>query len=231
MYIQDVYARLVESARERIRAGELSERGLARLCDLSQPHMHHVLKNVRALSPASADRLMRALDLTLTDLLWRYPGEAETGVRAIPILRTRLGPGGDLSFTSFRGYAPFPLSLTKTLISPIAARLAPDLVMPAGLRPNDLVLLDQNPTVRQNPGGRAMWAVAKKGGIRVRYVKTGGSLIYLASEATLREPSKWQSVTLQGRNILDVVRARIVWIGREMETEPAGPADPAGGRN
>ena len=39
MSLNDLHRRLVEVARERVRSGEVSERGLARLCGVSQPHM------------------------------------------------------------------------------------------------------------------------------------------------------------------------------------------------
>jgi hypothetical protein len=231
MYLDEVYRRLIESARQRVRAGELSERGLARLCNMSQPHLHNVLKDIRALSPESADRLMRALNTNVPELLWRYPGEVETGVHAVPLLRGRIGPGGDRTLTDFRGFTPLPASLLKGVVTPVAARLAAELVLPATLRFNDLVLLDQSPEVRSSPRGRGCWVVAEEGGLRVRYVKVGGTRIYLASEATVSDPQRWQPITLQGKNILDIVRARIVWIGREMETESAGPADTPGPGN
>ena len=69
MLIEELYQRLVDVARQRIRSGEMTERGLSRFCGVSQPHVHNVLKQVRALSPASADRLMRALGVTLPELL------------------------------------------------------------------------------------------------------------------------------------------------------------------
>jgi hypothetical protein len=228
VYIEEMHRRLIEFARQRVSSGEWTERGLARRCEISQPHMHNVLKNIRALSTESADRLMHALDLTVPELLWRYSNEVEAGVRAVPVIRNRIGPGTEAVFSIFRGYTPLPVSLVKGLIQPVAARLAPDLVLPKLLAANDLVLLDQNAQVRQEPGGKNCWVVADSSGLRVRYVRLGEGKVYLANEATLSDPRSWQSIPLAGRDILDIVRARIVWIGREMEVAPAGPAGPAG---
>ncbi len=61
--------RLTVHLRERVQSGELTERGLARLTGISQPHMHHVLKGKRDLSPATADRILVTLRLDLMDLL------------------------------------------------------------------------------------------------------------------------------------------------------------------
>ncbi len=61
--------RLTDHLRERVQSGELTERGLARLTGISQPHMHHVLKGKRDLSPATADQVLDRLCLDLMDLL------------------------------------------------------------------------------------------------------------------------------------------------------------------
>jgi hypothetical protein len=188
--------------------------------------MHNVLKNIRTLSTGSADRLLHALDLTVPELLWRYSNEIETGVRAVPVIKNRIGPGNEAVFSIFRGYMPFPLGLVKGLVEPVAARLAPDLVLPKLVAPNDLVLLDQNTAVRQAPSGKNCWVVAESSGLRVRYVRLAEAKVYLANEATAADPGNWQSIALAGRDILEIVRARIVWIGREIEIAPAGPAGP-----
>jgi hypothetical protein len=227
VYFHELHGRLIDVARERIRAGRLTERGLARMCGLSQPHMHNALKNIRSLSLGSADRLMQALDIHAADLMWRVSTELEVAVRAVPIIRSRIGPGADASFSVYQGYIPLPQSLLKGVVDPLAARLGPDLVMPEALAAHDLVLLDQNPQARAAPGGRTFWVVSEGDGLRVRYLRMGGTRLYVANEVTLEDPPKWNSVPLQGRNILDIVRARIVWMGREMEKTPAGPGDPA----
>jgi hypothetical protein len=227
--IEDLHQRLIEVARQRVRAGQLTERGLARLCGLSQPHMHNVLKNIRALSMNSADRLMQALDLSLPDPLWQFPDGMDAGVRVVPVIRDPIGPGMDASLSIFQGNLPFPEGLVKYLVRPVAARLAPDLVLPKPLAANDLALLDQNPADRRQPSENHCWVVADGPGLRIRYVRLGGAMVYLANEPTVGDPRSWQSIPLAGREILDVVRARIVWIGRKMELAPAGPAHPSGG--
>jgi hypothetical protein len=190
--------------------------------------MHNALKNVRSFSTHSADRLMRALDLQLTDLIWGVSGAGVEHSRAVPLVRNRIGPGTDAVLTAFRGNIPIPGWLLENLVEPLTAHLAPDLVLPAALTANDLVLLDQNPALRANPAGNGLlWIVAENSGLRARYLRMDGTRLYVGNEATRGDPQQWLSIPLQGRNILEIVRAQIVWIGREMETEPAGPADPA----
>jgi hypothetical protein len=218
LYFEDLYRRLIETALERVRSGEVSERGLARLCDTSQPHLHNVLKNVRSLSPVSADRLMRALNIAIPDLLWRRPGDIQASVKPVPVLRHRLGPGVEANLDFHMGNYPLPVSLVSSVVNPVLARLSPDLLLPRALAPGDLALLDQNPAVRANPPGDSRWVVMEPGGLRVRYVRRRDESVCIANEATVHDPQQWQPVATMRGNILDVVRARIVWISREMET-------------
>jgi hypothetical protein len=226
---EELYRLLIDTARQRVRSGEVTERGLARLCNLSQPHMHNVLKNLRSLSPESADRLMRVLDLNIPALLFRSGGTAETAVSAVPVLRSRLGPGFETVLTNYRGFMPFAAHRVASLVEPAVALLAPDLVLPKALAANDYVLLDRNPRVRANPSAGGYWVVAESAGLRVRYVKLDGDRIYFANESNVRDQANWQPVAGRERNILEIVRARIVWISREMETTAAAPSDAFGG--
>lgn len=68
MTLLALHARLVSAIRIRIRNGEISERGLARMLGVSQPHVHNVIKGVRALSPKMSDRILEGLGMTVLDL-------------------------------------------------------------------------------------------------------------------------------------------------------------------
>lgn len=73
MDFRELERRLVDHLRELVHCGELTERRLARLTGISQPHIHNVLNRKRSLSPDSADLILHALHLDLVDLL--TPGE------------------------------------------------------------------------------------------------------------------------------------------------------------
>ena len=169
---------------------------------------------------------MRAMDITIPQVLWSGGGVDATQISAVPLLRARIGPGSAASFTSFRGYVPLPVGLTSGLIDPVTAYLAADLALPPEYRAADLVLLDLNPAQRREPGARSGFIVAENAGLRVRYVRRVRSGLEVASQPGFS--GDWQAISLQGRDILDIVRARIVWIGREMETPNAGPHGTAG---
>ena len=61
--------RLLEHLRRRVESGEATERGLARLAGVSQPHLHNVLKGKRLLSFDMADAILHNLQLGVLDLI------------------------------------------------------------------------------------------------------------------------------------------------------------------
>ena len=65
--------RLIAHLRALVRSGDATERGLARLTGVSQPHMHNVLKGKRVLSLEMADQVLAQLHLDLLDFI--EPGE------------------------------------------------------------------------------------------------------------------------------------------------------------
>ena len=81
MYFQDLHARLIEYLRGSIQSGEVTERGLARLTGISQPHIHNVLKGKKVLSSQKADEVLRKLHVDVRDLI--HPDEI-TGRRTEP---------------------------------------------------------------------------------------------------------------------------------------------------
>src|SRR5512145_3561805 len=101
MDFQELQARLVATLKARLHNGELTERRLARLTGISQPHMHNVLKGARILSPDAADRVLKCLRLSVLDLI-TVPELHRAGCpqcpkhgdyRGVPILAGWLGPG------------------------------------------------------------------------------------------------------------------------------------------
>jgi plasmid maintenance system antidote protein VapI len=69
MTFTDLQQRLLDHLRGRIQRGEATERGLARLTCVSQPHLHNVLKGQRLLSIEMADEILRNLGIGVLDLI------------------------------------------------------------------------------------------------------------------------------------------------------------------
>ncbi len=66
---QVLQTRLIDFVNTRIRNGDFTERGLARILGISQPQIHNVLKGARKLRPELADRLIRKFEMSVLDLL------------------------------------------------------------------------------------------------------------------------------------------------------------------
>lgn len=60
--------RLLFEISKKINNGEITERGLARVIGISQPHMHHILKKKRRLPVELADRLLAKFEIDLLSL-------------------------------------------------------------------------------------------------------------------------------------------------------------------
>ena len=73
MDFREQQRRLVAHLHTLVRSGDATERGLARLTGVSQPHMHNVLNGKRLLSLEMSDRVLAQLHLDLLDFL--EPGE------------------------------------------------------------------------------------------------------------------------------------------------------------
>jgi hypothetical protein len=67
----DFQQRLILFVVAKIRNGEFTERGLARVLGVSQPQLHNVLKGARPLKPEFADCLLRQFEIGLLDLVHR----------------------------------------------------------------------------------------------------------------------------------------------------------------
>jgi transcriptional regulator with XRE-family HTH domain len=69
MTFNDLQQRLLDELRWRVRSGAATERGLARLSGISQPHLHNVLKGKRILSMEKADAVLGRLQIDILHLV------------------------------------------------------------------------------------------------------------------------------------------------------------------
>ena len=69
MTFLDLQQRLLDELRRRVHSGAATERGLARLSGISQPHLHNVLKGKRKLSLRKADVVLHHLQIDLLHLI------------------------------------------------------------------------------------------------------------------------------------------------------------------
>ena len=65
----ELHRRLIVYLQQTVQNGSMTERRLARITGISQPHIHQVLKGQKSLSTASADQILRALHNDILDFL------------------------------------------------------------------------------------------------------------------------------------------------------------------
>ena len=162
MYFQVLQLRLIAFLKGRVRNGEITERRLALLTGVSQPHIHNVLKGARMLSPEIADQILECLHISIFDLFQKeemtlYPHAGDAGelpYEEIPVLEGRVGPGYPYSHrVSHIERIPFLRAQLATAADPVVARLASDEHMTALFSHNDVALLDRVEHHRLRPVG------------------------------------------------------------------------------
>ena len=215
MLFADVRNALTAVLRARVRNGELTERGLARLVGVSQPHIHNVLKGVRALSPDLSDQILQHLRISLLDLIERERIEAHlrfvhnSGYIYVPLLHGMIGPHNPWpTRLSDSERLPFPSLQASAIPNPVAARLAEDTRMLNVFTAGDVALLDQSLRARSSIERGAFYVVKSPNGGVIRRLEANGGAIYLVAEDALQHPLAWERLRLDGRSLAQVVRAR-----------------------
>jgi hypothetical protein len=215
MLFADVRNALTAVLRARVRNGELTERGLARLVGVSQPHIHNVLKGVRALSPELSDQILRHLRLSLLDLIERERIEAHlsfvhnSGYIYVPLLEGMIGPGYPWPTTvNTSDRLPFPSPQASAIQNPVAVRLAEDARMLSIFTAGDIALLDQGLRARSSIERGAFYVVKSANGGVIRRLEASAGAVYLIAEDARHRPLAWEQVQLDGRPLSQVIRAR-----------------------
>ena len=215
--------RLVRHLQELVRRGETSERNLARLILYSQPHIHNILHGKRRITLELADQIMSMLGIPLLGLLTqeelggRSPSRLG-GSLPVPVLEGVLEGGKPFpAGANSHQQRLFPVSEIAGLVSPALLRLgvSEDSMWPA-LQPGDLVLLDRSPLERRRLSGEAIYAISwKNKGWLARCRRAGRALAVVVDNARAAATPP-ETISLANRDILDVVRGRVVWVGRNL---------------
>ncbi len=66
---EELIIRLKDYIKIRINSGEFTERGLARILQVSQPHLHNMLKGVRTMNIEFADKVLAKFQISIIDLI------------------------------------------------------------------------------------------------------------------------------------------------------------------
>lgn len=117
---EELLASVLREIEQRIRNGQLTERGLARKTGLSQPHVHHILKKKRGITAQVADRFLEVLGMEASELVDQKRHGSRKDVVSpdtgagllLPLYEGAAGPGLSVPRYSESGLRfPFPGSL------------------------------------------------------------------------------------------------------------------------
>lgn len=224
MNIQDIQTRLLALLRTRVQNGELTERGFARSIGISQGHIHNVLKGRRSLSVEKSDLILQYFNYSMLDLLKIAEIDDHLTIVStpsvpsldLPFLVGVLGPG----MPSPRQVGsddrhPIPCVVANSARNPQLLRLSKDPEMDYTGRGHNIAVLD---VVDRDMTPDAIYAVDRGYDTVLRRVRPGLNNLYLATDADLDTPIRWQPVSRSLERSL--FRGQVHWFGTERPLKP-----------
>ncbi len=218
--------RLLENLKARVRRGEMSERGLSKLIKFSQPHVHNVLAGKRHLTAKIADAVLARLEMEVEDFLApeeirrRLPqqGFKDSPFRSVPVLKGRIAAGQPFPLESgWTGSRAFTAEFLKRYDRPILVKVGlNETSMLPTIQPGDLLLLDQSPERRQQPKFSRIYALSLAEGGTLKRCEVVERELVIVPENMQQKGLTPQRLSLEDKNVLDVVKGEVVWIGREL---------------
>jgi plasmid maintenance system antidote protein VapI len=223
---REAQSRLLDAIRQRIRNGDWTERGFAKLIGVSQPHVHNVLKGARALTTEISDLILTSTGQTILDLCTRaelerqlsHPGGTPSRVYDIVFLNSPIGPGHPWP----RGVEVLNrITLPASIHGPpemlVAARLAPDPRMESLIEGNDLAVLNTSERVRESLTPDGLYAVSRGEECVLRQLRPGAGRLYLVAADSRHRPLDWEPLSLSPGGIAASLRGKAIWLGKETE--------------
>jgi plasmid maintenance system antidote protein VapI len=214
--------RLLAAVRQRIRNGDWTERGFAKLIGVSQPHIHNVLKGVRNLTPEVCDKILRATSQSILDLSTRAELEVQLSrpggpprVYEVALLDAPIGPGHPWP----RRVDPLNrITLPASIHGPpeflVAARLAADAAIPGRRTDDELAVLNTSEDARRFPSPEGLYAVDRGEECVLRQLRPGSGRLYLVAAGNRNRPLNWELLSLPPGGIGEAVRGKVIWLGK-----------------
>jgi hypothetical protein len=224
MYFDDLKLLLLERIRRRVHNGEVSERSLARLIGVSQPHMHNLLKGTRALTDEVADGMLYQLRISLLDLcdprlLERHTAALAAGAPhsvALPVLRGRIGPGNSWPTEAEKHERlHVPVTAVTDMWQPVVCRLGEDELMLPLFAAGDFVLLDQSNTVRTRIVDDRLYLIKQGDTGLIRHVRRIGSTHYIYTASAQNRRAQWERLPEDEASLPHFIRAKATLIAPE----------------
>lgn len=226
MNFSAIERRLLDHIRARVKKREISERRLAIETGFSQPHIHNVLKGARQLTSEVADRLMARLKIDIEELfevdelerVLPYREFRDSPFREVPMLKGRVAAGQPFPVdTRFSGSRAFTAEFLQHFTRPVLLKVgAGETSMLPVIQPNDLLLIDQNEDKRRKPEFSKIYALSLDEGGTVKHCEVVNGELVIVPENMQQRGFSPRTVSLEERNILEIVRGQVVWIAREL---------------
>ncbi len=150
MKIEEILACLLREVTVLIENGHLTERKLARMTGISQPHVHHILNGKRKMTAQVADIFLEALGMDARQLVDRVPnnapgaagGKSGEALARIPLLRGAMGPADPAPDpTEPVLHFPFPIALLESPGNCVAVRTGRDELLLGSVQEGELAVL------------------------------------------------------------------------------------------
>jgi len=216
----------LSNLRARVRNGEITERRLARLVGMSQPHIHNILKGVRVLTPDVGDRILAELNISIFDLVdsyWKRPDKDSglTGLSRLSLIRVldgRLGPGHPWPVNA-GGMERFRVNLAQLakMTAPVVVRLGADPAMAPLFGSDDCAVLDQGVVARTGLEPDALYAIKWGTNGMLRKLKVDGPFLWVISTEHQKNPERWVAISVSGIDLMQIVRARATLLTPELD--------------
>jgi len=227
---QDAQVKLLAYVRGRIQSGDLTERRLARLIGISQPHAHNVLKGARNLSPQIFDSILKYFQISLLDLAPLAELEASLKRRRapeaapeVPFMESSIGPGKAWpARVNWQKSLPLPYPSRTVPEGLVMVRLAEDPNMRITLAGWDIALLDTATEQRSDISPEGLYVVVRGEQAVLRYIRAGARSLYLLTDANRDQPNEWEELRIRRVDLLEMVKGRIQWLGRERDLPQTG---------
>src|ERR1022692_1955996 len=220
MNFTTAHRQLLETLRIRMIQENTTESGLAEQIDYSQAHVHNVLKGERGLTPEFAAAVLRALGIQLEDLVpeRRHPQSKDPRFREVHILKGHIAAGQPFPLeVIWSGSRVFTTEFLNRYQDPILVKVGKnETSMLPTIQPNDLLLLDQSPDRRRQPKMTRIYAVSLEEGGTVKRCEVVGRELVVMPENMQQRGFSPRTIPLADRDILDIIRGEVVWIGRDL---------------
>lgn len=214
--------RLLMHIRDLLSNGELTERGLARMVGVSQPHMHNVLKGVRELTTDVGDSLLGTLGLSLLELAsseelgaaLEARREFAGGRRLVRLVQGEISPNQRFpDVTSAEDWVRLPSAMLASVKRPILTAFSPDPEMNTlfGSATHLIVDLDDAERLAVTPGS---WYSLRWGGAGyIRQVRREAGALVVLGQRSWRPLHLPDRIPLGDLPLLSVIRGRVAWYG------------------